>query len=340
MPRGFSFQNDIAPMRGSFFQSGLSSREGSYLAKKYGPQMEDVKDMLSIQSQMAAIRNSDMAYQTNLENLQNQRDKAQRQRDLDSRLPSLISQIQDIQGSDEDPTTKAKNIANLQIQNPYLSSTTLGSQLIGAATYGINAEDKARIKQENKEKAERAKYMTRLKPYVDTGAVDKVQGMIDADEVRDQDEIDALNLASYNLERAEAGAQKTLTSERTADFFNTQKSLVAKGYAALDNLTYATGAQAGFDKEGKMIKPTTEQGEAPVLTPESRREMERILARLNKTSLKKVRDKKLADDQLQDDLYEATYKLEADLEATKFAPTIKTDTKKEPASSTTSQWVE
>jgi len=332
MPEGFSFQGDIAPMRGSFFQSGLSSREGSYLAKKYGPDMDDMKDMLTIQSRLAAIRNSDLAYQSNLEDLQNRRDKAARERDLESRIPDLISQVQGIRGTEEDPSTQAKKIAELQLQNPYLANTTLGSKVIAAASSSVNARAQEIAKRENKEKEERTKYMNTLKPYIETGGVDQVVGIIDADDVRTADEIEALNLAQYNRDRAQQiGAQERGVKQRDA-FIKKQDSLVTSGYKALDNIKYTNG------EEGPPISTANGSAAAPTLTPESRRDLERVLARLEQKSLKEIRERKLADDDLQDALYERTYEAERSLQQIQFPSQNQNNNQDTPQRPTQSQW--
>ena len=332
MPEGFSFQGDIAPMRGSFFQSGLSSREGSYLAKKYGPNMDDMKDMLTIQSRLAAIRNSDLAYQSNLEDLQNRRDKAARERDLESRIPDLISQVQGIRGTEEDPSTQAKKIAELQLQNPYLANTTLGSKVIAAASSSVNARAQEIAKRENKEKEERTKYMNTLKPYIETGGVDQVVGIIDADDVRTADEIEALNLAQYNRDRAQQiGAQERGVKQRDA-FIKKQDSLVTSGYKALDNIKYTNG------EEGPPISTANGSAAAPTLTPESRRDLERVLARLEQKSLKEIRERKLADDDLQDALYERTYEAERSLQQIQFPSQNQNNNQDTPQRPTQSQW--
>lgn len=340
MPEGFSFQGDIAPMRGSFFQSGLSSREGSYLAKKYGPDMDDMKDMLTIQSRLAAIRNSDLAYQSNLEDLQNRRDKAARERDLESRIPDLISQVQGIQGTEDDPSTQAKKIAELQLQNPYLASTTLGSKVIAAASSAVSARAQEIVKQENKEKEERTKYMNTLKPYIETGGVDQVAGIIDADDVRTADEIEALNLAQYNRDRAQQiGAQERGVKQRDA-FIKKQDSLVTSGYKALDNIKYTNGegGTLKFDEQGNAISTANGSAAAPTLTPESRRDLERVLARLEQKSLKEIRERKLADDDLQDALYERTYEAERSLQQIQFPRQTQNNNQNTPQRPTQSQW--
>jgi hypothetical protein len=124
MPQGFSFEGDIAPMRGSFFKSGLSSREGSYLAKKYGPDTKDMKDMLTIQSQLASIRNSDLAYERNLHALQTAKEEYKNERDTYNKLPSLMEDVTKIKNNPElDPYAKQEEYNSLALRYPHLLTT-------------------------------------------------------------------------------------------------------------------------------------------------------------------------------------------------------------------------
>ena len=307
-----SFDTDIAPMRGSFFQSNLSGRENSYLQQKYGPDMDDAKDILDIQTKKNSIRNSDLTYQMNLESLQKRRDDAARERDIQSRVPDLIKQINGIKDSDTDPTSKAAALVGLQMENPYVSGTKLGAAMMGAAFKNLDYQARAQLKQENAAEKERLKERARLAPYASAGAVDKVTEMIDADGVRTQDEQDAFEFATYSRDTAkEIATQKQGSAERTG-FLDAQNSLVTKGYGALDSIKYEkpeNGAAAAI--AGGVAAPAS-------LSKESRRDMERILARIQKKKLSDVRKEQLSDDDLQDTLYESVYDLEARLQGDEF----------------------
>jgi len=320
MPEGFSFQGDIAPMRGSFFKSGLSSREGSYLAKKYGPDTKDMKDMLTIQSQLASIRNSDLRYEATLADLKNSKDKAARERDLESRIPNLVSQINDINDAEGDSGSKAKALTELQLKNPYLANSSLGSSIIGTAYKSLELQEKERIKIENKEKEERGKYMSRLKPYAESGGVDEVTAMIDADGVRTEDEQSALDFAQYARRSGQDKISQQAGAKARTDFIAKNNAIVKSAFSALDSLSYT-----GDDKEQMkfvdgVAQPPTAEGGPSVLKPQSRKKLERIYARITKQSLKDVRELKLADDDLQDELYDAAYAMEMDIENSQFKP--------------------
>jgi len=324
MPQGFSFEGDIAPMRGSFFKSGLSSREGSYLAKKYGPDTKDMKDMLTIQSQLASIRNSDLRYEATLADLKNSKDKAARERDLESRIPNLVSQINDINDAEGDSGSKAKALTELQLKNPYLANSGLGSSIIGTAYKSLELQEKERIKIENKEKEERGKYMSRLKPYAESGGVDEVTAMIDADGVRTEDEQSALDFAQYARRSGQDKISQQAGAKARTDFIAKNNAIVKSAFSALDSLSYTGDDKGGlaFDPETQqfMMKEPSDTGGPSVLKPQSRKKLERIYARITKQSLKDVRELKLADDDLQDELYDAAYAMEMDIENSQFKP--------------------
>ena len=93
--------------------------------KAFGPSNKEIKETIDIYNAIDRGRNADLQYQMNLEALQKRRDDAARERDLESRIPQLIDQINGIRGSDGDTTTKAQALTDLQLKNPYLANTSL-----------------------------------------------------------------------------------------------------------------------------------------------------------------------------------------------------------------------
>ena len=86
-------------MRNRFFSSGLKGSEASYLNKAFGPSNREIKESIDIYNAIDRGRNADLQYQMNLETLQQRRDNATRQRDLESRIPKLVDQINGIRDS-------------------------------------------------------------------------------------------------------------------------------------------------------------------------------------------------------------------------------------------------
>ena len=319
-------------MRNRFFSSGLKGSEASYLNKAFGPSTREIKDTMDVYAAIDRQRDRDLAYQMNLESLQKRRDDAARERDIQSRVPDLIKQINGIKDSDTDPTSKAAALAGLQMENPYVSGTKLGAAMMGAAFKNLDYQARAQLKQENAAEKERLKERARLAPYASAGAVDKVTEMIDADGVRTQDEQDAFEFATYSRDTAkEIATQKQGSAERTG-FLDAQNSLVTKGYGALDSIKYEkpeNGAAAVI--AGGVAAPAS-------LTKESRRDMERILARIQKKKLSDVRKEQLSDDDLQDTLYESVYDLEARLQGAEF-PSINSGSQQtQRPTKTSSKW--
>jgi hypothetical protein len=312
-PQSFSFDQDIAPMRGSFFQSNLSGRENSYLQNKYGPDIDDAKDMLDIQSKKNSIRNSDLTYQMNLESLQKRRDDAARERDIQSRVPDLINQINGIRNGEGDSMSKAAALTGLQMENPYVSGTKLGAAMMGAAFNNLDYQARAQIKRDNEAEKERLKEKARLAPYAGAGAVDKVTEMIDVDGVRTQDEQDAFEFATYVRDAAkDTATQKQGSAERTG-FLKSQNALVTTAYDALDSIT--------FEKPSTDYDPSITGQPAPPsgFTKESRRELERSLARLKRTTPSKIRKQALSDDDLEDAVFTAVNNLQVGLQEAQFS---------------------
>jgi hypothetical protein len=153
----FSFDKDIAPMRGSFFQSRLSGRENSYLQKKYGPSMDDAKDMLDLQNKMNSIRNSDLAYQSNLEALEQRRYDNQKKRENDSRVNEISGVLQSIIDGDATPEEKLKGIALYKLENPAAANNKGANSMFGAAATFLSASATADAKEKAKVEAERSK---------------------------------------------------------------------------------------------------------------------------------------------------------------------------------------
>ena len=341
----FSIDSDISPLKrrhfGSASRNSLSSQDRGYLDRQFGKAESDQLDRnFDIAMKMDQKRSRDLQYQMNLETLQKRRDDAARERDLESRIPQLVDQINGIRGSEEDPSTKAQALTDLQMQNPYLANTSLGSKILGTAYAGLDVEAQARIKRENKEKEERAKAIQRLSPYVDTGGVEQVTGIIDEDGVRTPEEQEALKLAQYNLDRGlSTSATATQKAQRGA-LIKQRNEQIKSNYTALQSLGYDTeGGGLQFDESGNAIKPSTPQASTPKLTPKSRRGLEIRLARIYERPLSDIRDKKLSDEALQDALMDANVDLEIRLQSAQFSSiqdqSITPQTRQAP---TSSQW--
>jgi hypothetical protein len=321
MPNSFSIENDITPMRNRFFSSGLKGSEASYLNKAYGPSTKEIKETMDIYAAIDRQRDRDLAYQMNLEALQKRRDDAARERDIQSRVPDLLSRINEINKGEGDALSKGEALAALQAENPYVSGTKLGSAVMGAAYKGLEYQTRAQIKRDNEAEKERTKTKSRLAPYVAAGAVDEVKKINRADGVVDETELESEALASFYKQGAATQQETERVTKEREGFIDLQDSLVKKGYSVLDSIKYET------PDGGEM--PAAITGGAPAaavgLTKESRRDMERILARIERKPLKEIRNRGYSDDDMQEVLYEKVFDMETKLQGIKY-PSIQGST--------------
>lgn len=327
-------------MRNRFFSSGLKGSEASYLNKAFGPSNREIKESIDIYNAIDRGRNADLQYQMNLETLQQRRDNATRQRDLESRIPKLVDQINGIRDSEGDPATKAQALTDLQMENPYLANTSLGSKILGTAYAGLDVEAQERLKRENKEKQDRADYRKRLSPYVDTGGVEQVTGIIDEDGVQTPEEKEALKLTQYNLDRGRSTAARETEKKQRDALISRRNEQITSNYAALQSLGYDTdgGGDMKFDDAGNPIAPTA-QSSTPTLTPKSKRGLEIRLARIKEIPLSKIREENMSDEALQDALMDANVDLEIRLQSAEFSSIQgQSNTPQTRQAPTSSQW--
>lgn len=284
MPRGFSFQNDIAPMRGSFFQSGLSSREGSYLAKKYGPDMDDVKDMLSIQSQMASIRNSDLAYQNNLETLHQRREENQRKRDQDARLGQISNNLLGLAGGEGSPSQRNEDLATYRLENPELFSTPAANNLYSAAISKVNAEQ-TRIA---KEQASKDKQDRLLRSAIEAGNVAAVTSRAKSAGL-DEEQTSAYIQETESFRKSKIDQARQAAAQTEVAKFETRN--LSEQEAALEDIDAIL--------ESAYIDDNILAGEAK-LSPKSRRQLELQIAKFTGKKPSEIRKQNISAEDLMD----------------------------------------
>lgn len=313
MPNSFSIENDITPMRNRFFSSGLKGSEASYLNKAYGPSTKEIKETMDIYAAIDRQRDRDLAYQMNLEALQKRRDDAARERDIQSRVPDLLKQINEINKGEGDALSKGEALAALQAENPYVSGTKLGSAVMGAAYKGLEYQTRAQIKRDNEAEKERIKTKSRLAPYVAAGAVDEVKKINRADGVVDETELESEALASFYKQGAATQQETERVTKEREGFLKSQNALVATAYDALDSIT--------FEKPATDYDPSITGQPAPPsgFTKKSRRELERSLARFTRTTPSKIRTQNLSDDDLEDAVFTEATNLQLRLQDAQFS---------------------
>lgn len=304
MPEGFSFQGDIAPMRGSFFQSGLSSREGSYLAKKYGPDKDDMKDMLTMQARMASIRNSDLAYQTNLESLQEKREDARRKREQDARIGQISNNLIGITSGEGSPEDRAEGLANYRLENPELFNTPSSNSLYTAATGKINAE-KTRIA---KEQAKLDKKTNFMGPAIESGNIAAVKSRAKTLGLSEEETAQYIASAqSFKDSGIQAATQRAAQSE----------------YAKFE-VQDLKEAESDLDAIGKELKAayihidkTNAYQTDPEMSPSARAALEYRLAEFTDRKPEDVRAENLTDEKLRSNVEGFYDQLSQTIDATK-----------------------
>jgi len=146
-----NFSTDIAPIRNTF---GLTSRESSYTNRVADEAMAPQLDMmLKLRNQLTKERNSDLAYQSSLFDLQ-QRKKAAEDRiefaQKSEQLTEPLLQIMDQE--DADPFDQMQALQRFGIQNnKVLQRSPEAKQLFDSATKGLQAK----LNQDNQEYAKK-----------------------------------------------------------------------------------------------------------------------------------------------------------------------------------------
>jgi hypothetical protein len=257
----FSFDKDIAPMRGSFFQSRLSGRENSYLQKKYGPSMDDAKDMLDLQNKMNSIRNSDLAYQSNLEALEQRRYDNQKKRENDSRVNEISGVLQSIIDGDAPPEEKLKGIALYKLENPAAANNKGANSMFGAAATFLSASATADAKEKAKVEAERSK----IRQSVISGNVGAVRSialeddLITPTEQRGIEEAQKMEKERKDKQReSEQLAFDKRNYEQQAKILAATRKLIGGVYSVGDeDVLYNPNKDGGlYDKHGAALTAT------------------------------------------------------------------------------------
>ena len=76
MAEEFSYSNDIAPIKGDFFNTRpLSNRESDFIRKRFGAQNDKLaEDVIQLQTARTRMRSADLAYEAGLLDLEEKKD--------------------------------------------------------------------------------------------------------------------------------------------------------------------------------------------------------------------------------------------------------------------------
>lgn len=122
-PMKFSFDDDIAPLKGNFF--GASKYERGLLRNKYGPQIREQQEgAMKVMQALDQQRNSDLRYEANLLALEQAREKSARDRETQAKLPSFFEATTNIIGNkDANLSDQQEQLFALGMKYPTLLST-------------------------------------------------------------------------------------------------------------------------------------------------------------------------------------------------------------------------
>jgi hypothetical protein len=223
----FSYESDIAPMRGSYFTDpSISSAERRQLTSRYASTIAPLQEASNKTLERALdIQNQEISFQRQKLDLEKSKEEAKFLLEANSRLGSLTASLGSIlNDKSKDTFGKAKDIVNLQIPNASLIARDPTTRaLFDSALKRIDVDSTKETLQERK-KADRLQLMTTAAQLGDTGLISKLAGSDMDDEERARLEL-AGGIAKQNSDiiNSKAGkeanevAQKQATEARDLD---------------------------------------------------------------------------------------------------------------------------
>lgn len=269
----FSIDRDIAPLRGSHFPKTLTQTEVMGLSSQYGSAMDAELDRsMKLGAMIDAKRDRDLRYQMNLDALQYNRERAQRERDNDAQLGKLSSHLNTIITGETSDDEKAAELASLRVTNPQLFKGRGAAGLYDAANLYVGASSSRRAKEEARLRAEAAK----LAPYVSN--LSELDKRINADGVVTSAEAELRDVAQFKT--AEAETTQRIKEQET--FRKKGVEHLGKQVAAIESaLTNITEVDAPLGKD--------KYGTKKVMSPKSRNNLLLQLASVSGKPLKELR---------------------------------------------------
>lgn len=180
----FSFEQDVAPLRGSYFStSGASGRqrtavEQRSLQQNYLRNTAPLQDRaMNIAAQSQRLAAGQQAMEMNRLQLREQRDQMKQQREFAARLPESMSTLMGIMGADAEPEEKEQAMLEFTIKNPHLLSNPVGADVFRSVG-GIISSQRAVKENTAREEREAAQNLERLAyGLTETGNVDALAAL-------------------------------------------------------------------------------------------------------------------------------------------------------------------
>jgi len=145
MAEEFSYSNDIAPIKGDFFNTRpLSNRESDFIRKRFGAQNDKLaEDVIQLQTARTRMRSADLAYEAGLLDLEEKKEQARRRREEIAQMGTLSQELMSIVDDPEKTTfQKSQELARKQMEiNAQGGLTTTASRsLFDGAFKSVSAQ--------------------------------------------------------------------------------------------------------------------------------------------------------------------------------------------------------
>jgi len=209
----FSYADDIAPMRGDFFNTGpLSSRESQAIQKQYGPEITELQNNIAkMEGERFRMRAADLAYERSMFEFDHAKEKSKREREEIEQLGGLSETLQGIvDDPNRTPFEKSQELNRMRMRNPLRGAAT--SSLFQGAFGAVDAQ------------AKQAKPSGLLYSLAQTGEVGITRRIAERDGVVTPEESDFISWAEQNKARTTARATAATSGEEKDALAASKKS--------------------------------------------------------------------------------------------------------------------
>ena len=143
----FSFEQDVAPLRGSYFSTtGASGRQRTAVEQR-SLQQSYLRNTAPLQDRAVnmlvtgqRLRMGEQALEQNRLQLQEQRRQMKQQREFAAKLPESMSALTGILTADADPGYKEQGLAEFAVRNPSFMANPAGADLFRSVISGISSQ--------------------------------------------------------------------------------------------------------------------------------------------------------------------------------------------------------
>ena len=234
----FSYETDIAPMRGSYFSdSNLNDRERKQLQAGYMQQIAPYQEasnkvlerMLDVQNQEISFQRANLAFEDEKLKLQEARDAARL-------YPAISKQLEDAMEG-KDPNDQRLLVSDIMMSNPTFFETKNGSALLTAVNSKISAGATAKA-------VEQAK----------VNQVWNMAAQLGMSDIADQVSAGSLTaeagLSELSKRREEAAAlqaQQEIDSARAAQAYKLRTDYIERSERLFNTIKYADGSSDSYE---------------------------------------------------------------------------------------------